>query len=56
MVGFFKRTTLSDRQEVAVQKTLKTLWAQRRNRFRILACIDGSDESLVTVRFAASAN
>ena len=53
MVGFFKRTTLSDRQEVAVQKTLKTLWAQRRNRFRILACIDGSDESLVTVRFAA---
>jgi len=53
MLGFFKRTTLSDRQEAAVQKTLKTLAAQRRNRFRILACIDGSDEALVTVRFAA---
>lgn len=53
MLGFFKRTTLSDRQEVAVQKTLKHLWTQRRNRFRILACIDGTDESYVTVRFAA---
>jgi len=53
MFGFFKRTTLSDRQEAAVQKTLKNLAAQRRNRFRILACIDGSDEAFVTVRFAA---
>ncbi len=53
MIGLFKRTTLSDRQEAAVQKTLKHLRALRRNRFRILACIDGSDESSVTVRFAA---
>jgi len=53
MFGFFKRTTLSDRQEAAVQKTLKNLAGQRRNRFRILACIDGSDEAFVTVRFAA---
>jgi nucleotide-binding universal stress UspA family protein len=51
--GLFKRTTLSERQERAVQKTLKNLWAQRRNRFRILACIDGSDEAFNTVRFAA---
>jgi nucleotide-binding universal stress UspA family protein len=51
--GLFKRTTLSDRQERAVQKTLKHLYAQRRNRFRVLACIDGSDDSFNTVRFAA---
>ena len=53
MFGLFKRTTLSDRQEAAVQKTLQNLRGQRRNRFRILACIDGSDEAFVTVRFAA---
>jgi nucleotide-binding universal stress UspA family protein len=53
MIGFFKRTTLSDRQEAAVQKTLKNLRALRRNRFRVLACIDGSDDSFMTVRFAA---
>ncbi len=49
----FKRAILSDRQEAAVQKTLQTLRAQRRNRFRVLACIDGTEQSLVTVRFAA---
>ena len=49
----FTRSTLSDRQEAAVQKTLQNLRNQRRNRFRILACIDGTDESLITVRFAA---
>ena len=49
----FKRSILSDRQEAAVQKTLANLRAQRRNRFRILACIDGTDESFVTVRFGA---
>jgi nucleotide-binding universal stress UspA family protein len=53
MLGFLKRTTLSDRQEAAVQKTLTNLRAQRRTRFRILACIDGSDESLLAVRTAA---
>ena len=51
--GLFKRTTLSDRQVRAVRKTLQNLRAQRRNRFRILACIDGTDEAFVTVRFAA---
>lgn len=50
---FFKRTDLSDRQEAAVNKTLYNLRAQRRSRFRILACIDGSEESMITVRFAA---
>jgi nucleotide-binding universal stress UspA family protein len=49
----FRRTNLSDRQEAAVHKTLQNLRSQRRNRFRILACIDGSEESLVTVRFGA---
>lgn len=51
--GLFRRTTLSARQERAVQKTLQHLRQQRRNRFRVLACIDGSEESFVTVRFAA---
>lgn len=51
--NLFKRTTLTERQERAVQKTLKNLRAQRRSRFRILACIDGSDEAFETVRFAA---
>lgn len=51
--GLFKRTTLSERQERAVQKTLKNLRVQRRNRFRVLTCIDGSDSAFETVRFAA---
>ena len=41
------------RQEAAVHKTLQNLRSQRRNRFRILACIDGTDESFITVRFGA---
>jgi nucleotide-binding universal stress UspA family protein len=53
VLRIFKRTTLSDRQEAAVRKTLVNLRAQRRNRFRILACIDGSEDSFVTVRAAA---
>jgi nucleotide-binding universal stress UspA family protein len=53
LFDFFKRTELSDRQEAAVRKTLSNLRMQRRSRFRILACIDGSDESLASVRFAA---
>lgn len=52
-MSFFKRTTLSERQEAAVRKTLQNLRVQRRNRFRILACIDGSDQSFITVRVAA---
>jgi nucleotide-binding universal stress UspA family protein len=52
-MGLFGRTTLSDRQERAVEKTLSNLRAQRRNRFRILACIDGSEEGFLPVRFAA---
>lgn len=36
-----------------MRKTLQNLRAQRRSRFRILACIDGTDEAFVTVRFAA---
>ncbi len=53
MFDFFKRTQLSARQEAAVRKTLSHLRSQRRNRFRILACIDGSDESFISVRYAA---
>ena len=50
---FFRRTLLPVRQEAAFQKTVANLRAQRRNRFRILACIDGSEESFITVRKAA---
>ena len=53
MRNIFRRSQLSDRQEVAVRKTLQNLRAQRRNRFRVLACVDGSDESDDTVRCAA---
>ncbi len=50
---FFSRNILPVRQEAAVQKTIANLRAQRRNRFRILACINGTEESLITVRQAA---
>ncbi len=52
MLGLLKRTTLSRRQERAVDRTLNNIRTQRRNRFRILACIDGSEESYITVRWA----
>lgn len=52
-MALMKRSILSDRQEAAVRKTLQNLRSQRRNRFRLLACIDGSEESFVTVRFGA---
>jgi len=52
-MGLFSRTRLSDRSEQAAQKTLANIRAQRRSRFRVLACIDGSDASYDTVRFAA---
>jgi nucleotide-binding universal stress UspA family protein len=53
MFNFFRRTQLSDRQERAVERTLQQMRAQRRARFRILACIDGTDESYEAVRMAA---
>ena len=45
--------SFSDRQERALRKTLANVYAQRRSRFRILACIDETDESFCTVRMAA---
>ena len=53
MMNFFRRSQLSDRQESAVRKTLQNLRAQRRNRFRILACVSGTEEDDFTVRYAA---
>lgn len=53
MRNIFKRAKLSDRQEAAVQKTLANLRRERRNRFRVLACIDGSEEAFETVRMGA---
>ncbi len=52
-MGLFKKTPLSERQERAVEKTYAQLRAQRRSRFRVLACIDGSEQAFTTVRFAA---
>jgi nucleotide-binding universal stress UspA family protein len=53
VLDIFKRSTLSDRQEAAVRKTLQHIRKERRSRFRILACIDGTEESDMCVRFAA---
>ncbi len=52
-MGLFSRPTLSERSEKAAQKTLANIRSQRRSRFRILACIDESEASYDTVRFAA---
>lgn len=52
-MGLFSRRQFSDRQERALHKTLDNLRAQRRKRFRILACIDGGEQALNTVRMAA---
>lgn len=49
----FRKSVVSDRVERAVQKTLANVYAQRRKRFRILACIDDTEESFDTVRMAA---
>ena len=53
MISRLKRTTLSNRQERALEKTLQNLRVQRRNRFRVLACINEEEASYITVRFAA---
>jgi nucleotide-binding universal stress UspA family protein len=53
MVSRLKRTTLTYRQERALEKTLQNIRAQRRNRFRVLACINEDEASYITVRFAA---
>ena len=52
-MSFFRRTVLPVREEAAVQKAVSSLKAHRRNRFRILACIDGTEESFISVRKAA---
>jgi hypothetical protein len=52
-MSVFRKTVLSDRAERAVQKTLANVHAQRRKRFRVLACIDETEESFDTVRLAA---
>ena len=52
-MGLFSRTSFSERSEKAARKTLANIRAQRRSRFRILACIDGTEASYDTVKFAA---
>lgn len=52
-MGLFSRSKLSERSERAAQKTLANIRAQRRARFRVLACIDGTTAAYNTVRFAA---
>lgn len=39
--------------EAQAQKEFEELREKRRNRFRILACVDGTDESFLTVNYAA---
>ncbi len=52
-MGLFSRSSFTERAEKAARKTLANIRAQRRSRFRILACIDGSEASFDTVKFAA---
>ncbi len=52
-MGLFSRKSFTERSEKAAQKTLANIRAQRRSRFRILACIDGKPDSFDTVKFAA---
>lgn len=52
-MGLFSRSRLSERSEQAARKTLANIRAQRRSRFRILACIDGTEAAYDTVKFAA---
>ncbi len=49
MVFGFKKL----KDDVTFQAELETIRRQRRNRFRMLVCIDGSDESYEGLRFAA---
>jgi len=41
------------RNEQEAQREFEELREKRRNRFRILACVDGSEESFMAVRYAA---
>lgn len=52
-MGIFSRKSFSERSEKIAQKTLANIRTQRRSRFRILACIDGTEASFDTVKFAA---
>lgn len=50
MISLRRRLTREERQ---TQEELKALREWKRNRFRILVCIDGSDQSYEGLRFAA---
>lgn len=52
-MGIFTRRSFSERSEKVARKTLENIRTQRSSRFRILACIDGSDAAYDTVKFAA---
>lgn len=43
----------SKQNERQAQKDYQEVREARRNRFRVLACVDGSEESLMSVRYAA---
>jgi nucleotide-binding universal stress UspA family protein len=49
----FKTKDRNERLERAVQKTIDNVRAQRRKRFRILACVRDADDDFSTVRMAA---
>lgn len=54
LIGMMPRFEIKpSRHERAAQREYEELRAQRRKRFRILACVDGTEDSLETVRFAA---
>ena len=49
----FKTKDRAERLERAVQKTIDNVRAQRRKRFRILACVRDAEDDFSTVRMAA---
>lgn len=46
------RTGFTENSEKAAQRSLVSIRQQRKSRFRVLACIDGTEASYDTVRFA----
>lgn len=52
-MGLFNKMSKEERLDRAVQKTFEQVRAQRRRRFRILACVKDAEDDFLAVRMAA---
>ncbi|MGI9464114.1 MAG: hypothetical protein ACR2OM_09245, partial [Aestuariivirgaceae bacterium] len=52
-MGLFKQNKRKQRLDRAVQKSIDNVRAQRRQRFRLLACVKNADDDFSAVRMAA---